>query len=246
MPSKNTSAGLGADSAGIRVSCGTTRDSRGTEGGKVGSSVNFRWISRKHLTQSGRRRKLSFNRKRYGSTPEAREARRGVRSVWCETQTDRGEVDGPPPQGLPLGVGRKAQAPAGPQGSRSSGRRASRPGIPREVRRRKLTGYPGSLRVGGRAPRGREVCPALLGRPWRYRCRHHGEAVKPIPVVFHIGPLQVHTYGIGLASPSGSGIATSPSGSVTMAIPTPGSQEPSSGSSSCPSSVPSPCTWSRT
>ena len=23
--------------------------------------------------------------------------------------------------------------------------------------------------------------------------------MKPIPVVFHIGPLQVHTYGIGLA-----------------------------------------------
>ena len=27
----------------------------------------------------------------------------------------------------------------------------------------------------------------------------HGRAVKPIPVVFHLGPLQIHTYGIGLA-----------------------------------------------
>ena len=34
---------------------------------------------------------------------------------------------------------------------------------------------------------------------WHYRCRHHGGVVKPIPVVFHLGPLQVHTYGIGLA-----------------------------------------------
>ena len=32
-----------------------------------------------------------------------------------------------------------------------------------------------------------------------YRCRHQGGAVKPIPVVFHLGPLQIHTYGIGLA-----------------------------------------------
>ena len=40
----------------------------GMEGGKVRSSVNLRWISRKHLTQSSRGRKLSINRKRYGSS----------------------------------------------------------------------------------------------------------------------------------------------------------------------------------
>ena len=40
----------------------------GTEGGKVGRSVNLWWISRKRLTQFGRRRKLSINRKRYGSS----------------------------------------------------------------------------------------------------------------------------------------------------------------------------------
>ena len=34
---------------------------------------------------------------------------------------------------------------------------------------------------------------------WHYRCRHHGGLVKPIPVVFHLGPLQIHTYGVGLA-----------------------------------------------
>lgn len=33
----------------------------------------------------------------------------------------------------------------------------------------------------------------------RYRYRHQGRVVKPIPVAFHIGPLQIHTYGIGLA-----------------------------------------------
>ncbi len=39
----------------------------GMVGGKVRRSVNLRWISRKRLTRSRRRRKLSINRKRYGS-----------------------------------------------------------------------------------------------------------------------------------------------------------------------------------
>src|ERR1039458_531886 len=40
-------------------------------------------------------------------------------------------------------------------------------------------------------------CPARHYRVLQSRQR--GRAVKPIPVVFHLGPLQIHTYGIGLA-----------------------------------------------
>jgi hypothetical protein len=53
------------------------------------------------LTRSRRRRKLSFNRKRSSSIAKGEGSPQGSpeRAV-CEFQTDRGEVDGPPPQTL--------------------------------------------------------------------------------------------------------------------------------------------------
>jgi hypothetical protein len=64
----------------------------------------------------------------FSQSPKAREARRGVRSVGSATGTTEERWTDLRPNCLPLGAGTKAPAPAGPQGSRSSDWRASRPG----------------------------------------------------------------------------------------------------------------------
>ena len=94
-------------------------------------------------------RKLSNNRKRFGGMPKAREARRGVRSSWCEAEpTEEWWTDLRPKASL-SGRARRLRYR---QGRKAPGaRQEGEPpwGWPREVRRRKLTGYPGPLRVRG-------------------------------------------------------------------------------------------------
>lgn len=82
-------------------------------------------------------------------------------------------------------------------------RRLATQALPREVRKASADRLPGVL------PRLDTVRPvvATLVRVSTYAQDRHGSlaqarqsrALKPIPVVFHLGPIAVHTYGIGLA-----------------------------------------------
>ena len=134
----------------------------------MGSSVNFRWISQKHLTQSGGRRKLSFNRKRYGSnargegspqgSPEClvrdpNRQRRGGRTS-APRLTSRGRPEGP-------GVRQGRKVPGRQAGGRAA--QGMTPGST-EAQADRLPGVPprpGVLPLGAGGPPG--ASSAVLG-----------------------------------------------------------------------------------